>query len=91
MDDLRRSSHSHYRVINGKFVEKIRYETEMDALTEARFLNSLPTSIHKMIAYKCSHCQYWHIGSNGRMLNDEDRIESKEKLKLYPHRVKKIY
>ena len=71
-------------------VEKAKYKTELDALTEARFLNSLPTSIHKMVAYKCSKCEYWHIGGNTTILTEKDREEAKEKLKIYKHKVEKI-
>ena len=61
------------------------YDTEMDALTTARFLNSQPNSIHKMVTYKCIKCDKWHIGSTDRVLTDEDRQEAREKLKKYKH------
>lgn len=81
----KRTVRSHYKVIDGKMLPKKGYDTEMDALTTARFLNSLPNSIHKMVAYKCIKCDKWHIGSTDRVLTDEDRQEAKEKLKKYKH------
>jgi hypothetical protein len=81
----KRTTRSHYKIIDGKMLPKKGYDTEMDALTTARFLNSQPYSIHKMVAYKCIKCDKWHIGSTDRVLTDEDRQEAKEKLKKYKH------
>lgn len=81
----KRSVRSHYKVINGKQSPKKGYDTEMDALTMARFLNSKPHVTHKMVAYKCIKCDKWHIGSTSRVLTDEDRKEAAEKLKKYKH------
>lgn len=81
----KRSVRSHYKVIDGKQFPKKGYDTEMDALTTARFLNSKPHVTHKMVAYKCIKCDKWHIGSTSRVLTDEDRKEAAEKLKKYKH------
>lgn len=81
----KRTTRSHYKIIGGKMFPKKGYDTEMDALTTARFLNSKPFTIHKMVAYKCIKCGKWHIGSTDRVLTDEDRKESAEKLKKYKH------
>ena len=78
-----RTTRSHYKVINGQLVDKVGYDTEKEALTVARFLNTKPNVMHKMIAYKCFKCDKWHIGSNGRLLTEEDREIAKEKLKKY--------
>ena len=79
----KRTTRSHYKVINGELVEKVGYNTEEEALTVARFLNTKPNVMHKMIAYKCFKCDKWHIGSNGRLLREEDREIAKDKLKKY--------
>jgi hypothetical protein len=81
----KRTTRSHYKIIDGKMLPKKGYDTEMDALTTARFLNSQPYSIHKMVAYKCIKCDKWHIGSTDRVLTEEDRREAAEKLKKYKH------
>lgn len=73
MDGERRGFRTHWRIINGGMVPKRAYATERDALTAARFLNSLPTTIHKSVAYKCCKCGKWHTGTNGRELTDADR------------------
>lgn len=81
----KRTTRSHYKIIDGKMLPKKGYDTEMDALTVARFLNSQPYCVHKMVAYKCIKCDKWHIGSTDRVLTDEDRKEAAEKLKKYKH------
>ena len=86
--ELKRNSRSHYKCINGELIPKKSYETEQEALTVARFLNSRENVIHKMVAYKCSKCNKWHIGSNGRLLTKEDREKYNEKLKAERHYIK---
>ena len=60
---------------------KKSYGTEKEALNIARFLNTQPNIIHKMIVYKCIKCGKWHIGNNGTVLTDEEREKIKEKLR----------
>lgn len=85
----KRKTRSHYKIIDGKFVEKKGYDTEMDALTTARFINSQPNTIHKMVAYKCDKCGKWHIGSNNTVVTDEIREKNRKKLKDEKYFVKK--
>jgi len=77
----KRTIRSHYKFENGVLVPKKSYDTEEEALTVARFLNTRPNIIHKMVAYKCFKCDKWHVGSNGRTLSDEDREKAIKKLK----------
>ena len=76
-----RTTRSHYKVVNGQLIEKVGYDTEKEALTVARFLNTRPNIMHKMIAYKCFKCNKWHVGSNGRLLTEEDREKAINKLR----------
>lgn len=78
---MKRNTRSHYKIINGELVEKTSYKTENEALTVARFLNSREHTIHQMIAYKCSKCDKWHIGSTGKLLTEDDKIKYGDKLK----------
>lgn len=81
-----RTTRSHYKIgPNQVLIPKKAFDTEMDALTTARFLNTKEDIIHKMIAYKCIVCGKWHVGGNGRLLTDEDRREAREKLDKYKH------
>ena len=88
---IERTTRSHYKIgPNGKLEVKKAYDSEMDALTTARYLNTKDDIIHKMIAYKCIVCGKWHVGGNGRVLTNEDREEARKKLKKYNHLVKKM-
>ena len=73
-----------YKIVNGELIPKKVYETELDAVTMARFLNSRENVIHKI----CKKCNKWHIGNNGRLLTKEDREKYNEKLKLERHYIK---
>ena len=72
-DAKNRNYRSHYKVINGQLVPKKTYKTEKEALRAAQCINSKPHTIHRMVAYKCSKCDGWHIGNNGHVLTDEDK------------------
>ena len=43
-----------------------------------------------MVAYKCSKCDKWHIGSNGAILSEEDKLKYKKKLEIEKHYIKKV-
>lgn len=60
---------------------KKSYNTEADALSAARIINAYGDSAFKMVAYKCSKCDKWHIGHNGTYMTKERREEAKDKLK----------
>ena len=78
----KRSIRSHYKIVNGTLVEKVGYETEQEALTVARYLNTKPNVINKMVVYKCSKCDKWHIGNNKKPLTEKDREKAKKNLGL---------
>ena len=77
----KRGNRSHYKIVGDKLVDKVSYNTENEALTVARFLNTQPNIIHKKVVYKCIKCGKWHIGSNRTVLTQEDKDKIKEKLK----------
>lgn len=85
----KRSVRSHYKIVGERMVAKKSYETEQEALTVARFLNIQPNVIHKMVAYKCSKCNKWHIGSNNTVLTQEDREKIADKLRNETLRTRK--
>lgn len=84
----KRENRTHYKIINGQLVPKKSFETEIDAVTMARYLNSRDNVITKMVAYKCSKCNKWHIGSNGKPLTNEDKEKYKKKLDFEKHFIK---
>jgi len=59
---------------------KKSYETDKEAIYQARILNSLPTTIHKLVAYKCPSCLKWHIGRTKKELTDKEREHYKSLL-----------
>ena len=77
----KRTTRSHYKIVGDKMYAKKSYGTEREALNIARFLNTQPNIIHKMIVYKCIKCGKWHIGNNGSVLTDEEREKIKKKLR----------
>ena len=79
----KRTVRSHYKIIGDNLVDKVSYKTENEALTLARFLNTRPEAIHKMVAYKCIKCGMWHIGSNGTILTNEEKEKIAKKLNNY--------
>lgn len=86
---IKRSARSHYKVVGEKLIEKKQYETELDALTVARFINTQPDAIHKSIAYKCIKCGKWHIGTTDKELTEKDREHAEKMLKQENHWVKR--
>lgn len=85
----KRTTRSHYKIVGDRMMPKKSYDTEQEALTVARFLNTRPNIIHKMVVYKCLKCDKWHIGSNHTVLTDEDREEIAKKLKNETLRTRK--
>ena len=73
-----------YRIIHedGTVTEfpKRSYENERDALAAARRINALGHDIHRMVAYKCSKCNKWHVGHNHTVMTPERREKDKEKI-----------
>lgn len=88
----KRNKRSHYKKgIDGNLIPKVSYETEKEALTVARFLNTKQNIIHKMIIYKCIECGKWHIGSSRKEITEKDRKHAKEQLVNCSHDVHAKY
>lgn len=60
---------------NGEKVmkSKQKYETDKEAIEEARKLNCFPESIHKAVAYKCNTCGKWHVGRTNKELTEKEK------------------
>ena len=61
-----------YKIINGEKRYKKKLKTDIDAINEAKRLNSKPNAIHKVVAYKCSLCLYYHVGRSFKLLKDKE-------------------
>lgn len=77
----KRNERSHYKIVNGKFIEKKTFWFGIWSIKNGTFFEYKENVIHKMVAYKCSKCNKWHIGSNSTVLTDDIRSQQKEKLK----------
>lgn len=78
----KRNRRSHYKVgVGGTLIEKKPFETEEEALSIARLLNTKDKVIHKMVVYKCEKCGKWHIGRSFKELTPKDREKAIKSLK----------
>lgn len=59
---------------------KRSYDTEKEAIAAANRINAWGHDLHKMVAYKCSKCEKWHVGHNNTTMTDERREEAKKKI-----------
>jgi hypothetical protein len=55
------------------FVDKVRFKTDKEAIEAARVMTLHENTIHRLVAYKCPVCHYWHIGRNRSVLTEKDR------------------
>lgn len=81
---------SHYNADGEKqFKSKRAFNTELDAIKEARRRNLHPQTIHKYVAYKCDVCGKWHIGKHcSKILTGDDR--EKIRKAMYKEQLLKI-
>lgn len=61
------------------YKDKIKYETDKEAIEQAIRMNCMDKTIHKNVAYKCKTCGKWHIGRNKTVLTTEDKLKIKMK------------
>ena len=61
-----------------KYKPKKSYDTLDKAISEAKRLNSLDKQVTKLVAYKCDHCYKYHIGRNGKILTDKEKLKFKK-------------
>jgi hypothetical protein len=58
-----------YREINGNIVYKVKLKSDKEAIAEAKRLNSKPNILHKVVAYKCAICGFYHVGKSRKELD----------------------
>ena len=51
------------------YKHKKKFETLEGAIIEAKRINNLDKTIHKVVSYKCTICYKYHIGRNGKLVN----------------------
>jgi len=57
-----------YKTIGNDIRYKKKLISDKLAIKEAKRLNNKPNQIHKVIAYKCSICGYYHVGKSHKEL-----------------------
>ncbi len=57
-----RKSHKCKYTIGVNTFDKVKFLHPEDAIKDAERMNKLPTTIRKFIAYKCTTCNFFHIG-----------------------------
>lgn len=68
---------------NKNYREKRKFETEKEALKQARIRNLYSDTLHKYMAYKCPVCQKLHIGKGTKTkLTQEDRDKIRKKMAI---------
>ena len=64
------------------YKKKRKFETLEEAITEAKVVNSRIGVIHKVVAYRCELCFKFHLGRNGTVLKEKDRIKFKNSRRI---------
>lgn len=74
-----------YRTEDGTEVKrnKKKFETSDIAIITAKKINAMEGTIHKLVAYKCSKCGFYHIGHTNKVLTDKDKMKARIFLKHY--------
>ena len=44
-----------------------------EAISEAKKLNLQPNQIHKLVAYKCTYCNKYHVGRSKKEIDEKYR------------------
>lgn len=82
----RRTQCQKFKKKNGKIikVDKFSYKSHSLAQTAADLMNIEVTDNKKLVAYKCSKCELYHIGRDGSKLKYEDIKEAASRIKNAP-------
>lgn len=57
------------------FKPKRAYNTLDDAIAEAKKLNALSDHTQKLVSYKCTYCWKYHIGRNGKIITEKEKVK----------------
>ena len=64
----------HYRKIGDIWKEKKEYKTQDEAIDDAKIINKNLKQIHKVVPYRCSVCNNFHLGKNKTVIKHEKDI-----------------
>ena len=54
----------HYRQFGRILQPKHAYDTQDQAISDAKIINGKLNQIHKVVPYRCSICNKFHLGKN---------------------------
>lgn len=57
---------------------KRKFDTLEEAIDECKIRNKDEKRIHKLVSYKCPICYKFHIGTNGKLLEQKINIYNNE-------------
>lgn len=67
--------------LNPIYRNKVTYDTQDEAIEVAKHMNSRDHAIHKVVPYYCDECHKYHLGKNGKILKEKDKIKNKNYIK----------
>lgn len=59
---------------------KMAYDTLDSAILSAKKMNIYDKQLTKLVGYKCTHCQKYHIGRSGRDLTEKEKEKYRKEL-----------
>lgn len=72
---------AYYNGTEKVYKPKKRFETEAEAIENAKIVNKklidMDKLIYKLVAYKCTKCGGWHIGRNNKPISEKNRLKIK--------------
>jgi hypothetical protein len=76
---MRKSNKCEYTIgVNTR--KKRKFLRPEEAVSEAERLNGLPNIIKKFIAYKCTTCNFFHVGRTAEDINKPNTLIFEEKI-----------
>ncbi len=67
----------HYRKIGNFLKDKKAYKTQDEAIADAKIINKNLKQIHKVVPYRCSICNQFHLGKNKTVIKHDKDIYKK--------------
>lgn len=66
-----------------KYYKKKKVYDKLDeAILEAKRRNASDGQFEKLEAYKCTYCHKYHIGRNGKLITEKERIKYRKELNI---------
>ena len=57
-----------FKKYGNRLVPKKQYNTQDEAIDDAKIINKKPHQIHKVVPYRCSICHKYHLGKNKTLI-----------------------